>query len=178
MSIRQDLTGATFSQLTVIKKTDKRDNRNIVWECLCSCGNVTYTVSRDLLNGHTKSCNCLQKNTIKDMHKKYRQAKNLNPNIPMSNQSRLIRWEVDKIKKFVKARDFDTCVLCGIKAKPLHIHHIVSIYEDSTLATQLTNLVCLCKTCHKKAHPNGSKSVDKSIQQQLKQYINGVICGL
>jgi 5-methylcytosine-specific restriction endonuclease McrA len=95
----------------------------------------------------------------------------------MSNQARFIRWEVDKIKNIIRARDFNKCVLCTT-VRPLHIHHIVSIFEDISLATELTNLVCLCDSCHKKAHPNGSKSIDEAIRQQLKHYISGVSCGL
>jgi hypothetical protein len=175
MSIRQDLVGRLFGKLTVIKKSDKRDkHRNIFWECLCSCGNTTFVVSRDLLNGHTKSCKCFQKSAIKDVHKKYRQTKNVNPNIPMSNQARLIRWEVDKVKKLIKTRDFNICVLCHACFEPLHIHHIISIFENPSLAIELTNLVCLCRECHKLAHPLGSKSTDREIQAKLFTYIESI----
>lgn len=57
-----DLIGQHFNQLTVIKETDKRNASGcILWECKCSCGNITYAASTELKNGHKKSCGCLQK---------------------------------------------------------------------------------------------------------------------
>jgi 5-methylcytosine-specific restriction endonuclease McrA len=174
-----DIAGLRFDQLTAIKPLETRDkHRNIVWECLCSCGKITCVVGRDLINGHTKSCGCLQRDTLKKRHRQYRYSKNADPNMPMSNQARFIRWEVDKVKKHVKQRDYDKCVLCGIAPTEIHIHHITPLFEDVLLAAKLSNLVCLCNSCHKKAHPNGSKSIDEAIRQQLRQYILGVSNGI
>ncbi len=57
-----DLTGQKFGKLTVIKKTDRPENRpkgSVYWLCKCECGNKII-VSRDCLkNGKTKSCGCL-----------------------------------------------------------------------------------------------------------------------
>ncbi len=50
-----------FGRLIVISKTDKRQNRKVVWECLCECGNIIYAVGGNLLNGSIKSCGCLQR---------------------------------------------------------------------------------------------------------------------
>lgn len=170
-----DIAGLRFEQLTAIKPLANRDrHRNIVWECLCSCGKTTCVVGRDLINGHTKSCGCLQRIVIKQRHRDYRYSKDLDPNIPMSHQARFIRWEVDKVKNLVKQRDFDKCVLCGINQTELHIHHIIPVFESILLATKIDNLVCLCKACHSKAHPTGSKSVDKLVQAKLFTYIESI----
>lgn len=54
-----NLLGQKFGKLTVIEKTDKRNNRLIVWKCLCDCGNICYLPSSELKRGNVKSCGCL-----------------------------------------------------------------------------------------------------------------------
>lgn len=53
-----DLTGQQFGYLTVIRKTDERRNRAVVWECKCVCGKTTYVAANTLKCGNTKSCGC------------------------------------------------------------------------------------------------------------------------
>lgn len=58
-SRRIDLTGQQFGDLTVIKLSDKRGSNNtLLWECKCSCGNITYIQGYSLINDHYKSCGC------------------------------------------------------------------------------------------------------------------------
>lgn len=57
---KKDLTGKTFGKLQVIKDSGKRTkNRNVIWECSCECGNITYVQSENLYSGNTISCGCL-----------------------------------------------------------------------------------------------------------------------
>ncbi len=56
----KDLTGQRFGKLIVIKDSGQRKNRQVVWECKCDCGKITYVVGQALRTGHTKSCGCLQ----------------------------------------------------------------------------------------------------------------------
>lgn len=70
MPKRIDLTGQRFGRLTVIRKTDQRQNQCVVWECLCDCGNVCFVSSDQLMrkgSGKKRSCGCLQK----ELHKAY-----------------------------------------------------------------------------------------------------------
>jgi len=55
----RDLSGRTFGRLTVIAYTERRYQASIVWHCRCSCGVDTFVPSPRLINGHTKSCGCL-----------------------------------------------------------------------------------------------------------------------
>lgn len=55
----KDLTGKHFGRLKVIRKTDKRKNGKIVWECLCKCGN-TCEVTASRLGVNTNSCGCIK----------------------------------------------------------------------------------------------------------------------
>lgn len=55
------LVGQRFGRLVVLEYTEKRDSsRNIIWKCVCDCGNICY-VSTKKLGKDTFSCGCLQK---------------------------------------------------------------------------------------------------------------------
>ena len=70
MSTITDLTGQRFGRLTVIKPTDKRSDRKVVWECLCDCGNKCFASSANLKKNNTQSCGCLKKtNSIRTIRK-------------------------------------------------------------------------------------------------------------
>ena len=53
-----DLTGQTFGDLTAIKPTAERRHGNVVWICLCVCGNNAEVDSNKLRFGVTQSCGC------------------------------------------------------------------------------------------------------------------------
>lgn len=78
-----NLTGQRFGKLVVIKKTARRVATRIVWQCLCDCGTVSFATTGNLVSGHKKSCNCLNRHpdresaiysklykSIKRLHKK------------------------------------------------------------------------------------------------------------
>lgn len=56
----KDLINQTFGELTVIEKTDKRDNNSIVWKCQCSCGNIVYWDGGRLQQTKHPHCGCLK----------------------------------------------------------------------------------------------------------------------
>lgn len=66
-----ELKGERFDRLVVLKQADKRNRTGgLYWECLCDCGNTIEVLGAHLNSGHTKSCGCLQKETIsKNMFK-------------------------------------------------------------------------------------------------------------
>jgi hypothetical protein len=54
-----DLTGQKFGRLIVQRSI--LGGKRIMWECLCSCGNITQTSGPRLKKNETRSCGCLQK---------------------------------------------------------------------------------------------------------------------
>ena len=56
----KDLTGQRFGRLTVLRPTEQRKYRQVVWECRCDCGNTVFVRGSSLSNGLTQSCGCLQ----------------------------------------------------------------------------------------------------------------------
>ncbi|MCD8232748.1 MAG: hypothetical protein LUD14_13285 [Clostridiales bacterium] len=59
--VRDDLTGQRFGSLTVIRPAEERQNKRIVWECHCDCGNTAFVQTQYLKDGTTKSCKTCQK---------------------------------------------------------------------------------------------------------------------
>ena len=62
----KDLTGQKFGRLTAIKPVENNTNSNsqsmmTKWLCRCDCGNECIVQSRNLIQNHTKSCGCYNK---------------------------------------------------------------------------------------------------------------------
>ena len=56
-----DLTGQTYGRLTVLKRVGTKYNSPL-WECICVCGNIMFTVTSHLRSGNTFSCGCSRLN--------------------------------------------------------------------------------------------------------------------
>jgi len=55
-----DLTGQTFSRLTVLKISDRRGKKNeIYWNVICICGKQKNVEGSSLKKGTAQSCGCL-----------------------------------------------------------------------------------------------------------------------
>jgi hypothetical protein len=55
-----------FDRLKTVCVVGKHRNRNLMWKCVCRCGNEVVKSSRSLANGHAKSCGCLKsENAVK-----------------------------------------------------------------------------------------------------------------
>ena len=66
---KEDLTNKKYNQLLVIEEAEpvisKAGATTRKWHCKCDCGNTTIVSHGHLKNGHTKSCGCLHKETMK-----------------------------------------------------------------------------------------------------------------
>lgn len=66
----EDLTGKQFGRLKVIKHLGRvsigsGNQYSQLWECKCECGNSCKANSRDLKSSNTKSCGCIQGETLR-----------------------------------------------------------------------------------------------------------------
>lgn len=86
----KDLTGQKFGKLTVLKKTNKReDGGRIVWKCKCDCGNIVEISSKRLRNGINVSCGCYQKERQKYSMSKLQNRQSVeDTNIDLISKSR------------------------------------------------------------------------------------------
>ena len=68
--------------------------------------------------------------------------------------------QTDEYKEWrikVYQRDFYTCTVCGNKPKKIIAHHIKSFTDYPELRFEIDNGITLCRSCHKKAHPEIGK---------------------
>lgn len=53
------LDGQKFGKLLVLKDSEQRTKQHdVLWECLCDCGNKTLVSTNHLTSGHVHSCGC------------------------------------------------------------------------------------------------------------------------
>lgn len=64
MGKKIDLTGKRYGKLVVIKEDGKDKYNKIMWLCKCDCGNIARVLGNNLRLGKTKSCGCLQRETV------------------------------------------------------------------------------------------------------------------
>lgn len=57
--------GNKFSNLEVIATAGKNKQGKRLFVCKCDCGTIVTLLIYDLVSGHTKSCGCLRKSTLK-----------------------------------------------------------------------------------------------------------------
>jgi len=50
--------GKKHNRLTVLSLYGRNKSGNVIWKCLCDCGNIVNVGSGNLKNGKTKSCGC------------------------------------------------------------------------------------------------------------------------
>lgn len=64
---RRDLSGERFGRLVVQRSTGVSKWGNIVWECLCDCGNTSFVPTNSLSAGNSTSCGCFTKERQHEM---------------------------------------------------------------------------------------------------------------
>ena len=62
----KDIDGKKFNRLTVLE-TFWNENPRPKVKCLCDCGNIILLNRNDVMSGHTKSCGCLQRETMRNI---------------------------------------------------------------------------------------------------------------
>lgn len=68
--MKNDLRGQRFGRLTAIRPTQMRTSgKNIVWECMCDCGNIVYIGSGTLKVRDMQSCGCYRKERAANLNK-------------------------------------------------------------------------------------------------------------
>jgi hypothetical protein len=66
-----DLHGQRFGRLTAVSCTDKKQNGNYMWICVCDCGKEVVVKADHLRRGETKSCGCINIGRQKGIPKKH-----------------------------------------------------------------------------------------------------------
>lgn len=67
----RNLLNQKFGRITVIEKAGVDKYRNILWRCLCECGNITIVRGTYLINHRTRSCGCLHREISKQINTRH-----------------------------------------------------------------------------------------------------------
>ena len=137
MSERVNLKGKKFGRLMVVEDLGiTHDGGYRLWGCECDCGSKKAVRSRELMQGHTKSCGCLSTERLIAMHDKNKLPEgesafnSLYSSYKKSAMRRNYPWEltIDEFKVLTK----QDCYYCGIP--PSNI-----VYKGFTNGGYLTN---------------------------------------
>lgn len=60
--------------------------------------------------------------------------------------------EMAIIKRAVKKRDSNTCQVCGEHDKIIECHHIMPVSRYPELEGDVSNIIAMCQSCHRKYH--------------------------
>ena len=58
--------GTIFGRLVVLEETENTGCGRTAYSCFCVCGNTVTVTTKNLRNGHTKSCGCLRRDPSAD----------------------------------------------------------------------------------------------------------------
>ncbi len=158
-----DLIGEQFGRLKVISE-NSRNQRGVVWNCKCDCGNDKIVSGVDLRKGKTKSCGCLFDEVSKVNLKIAHTTNKLEYGMASFNQvwyrynsharHRNLTFELtkDEFKNFTK----QNCYYCGVEPKQIQTSLGMNgeyIYNgvdriDSNLGYNMGNCVACCGRCN------------------------------
>lgn len=68
-----------------------------------------------------------------------------------SERASIGRWTREQAPRVHAGFDY-TCQACGRRGGALHVHHVVPVWRDETLARELGNLVSVCGECNRCVH--------------------------
>jgi 5-methylcytosine-specific restriction endonuclease McrA len=150
-----DISGNRFGKLTAISVSGSKKNV-ISWLCRCDCGKEKTVTYGHLSSGHTRSCGCLisEVNSILALKnlagKKRENHPRWNPDLTESQRNRFRSGQSEWSSKIFK-RDGYQCVKC-FAGGHLHAHHLNGYARHPERATDTTNGVTLCLSCHREFH--------------------------
>ena len=60
----KNITGQRFGRLIALALAGRNPDRKALWQCQCDCGNRSIVSGKHLRSGNTRSCGCLQPETV------------------------------------------------------------------------------------------------------------------
>ena len=99
----KDLTGERFGRLVVIGDSNQRTKQGqVIWKCICDCGNYSLVSSSNLRGTKTMSCGCYAKEKAKS-----------------TNNARTKDYNLDLVRKRKKTDFKENTSLSGISEKKM-----------------------------------------------------------
>jgi len=145
--------GSTHGRITILFNYISNAQRRLNSRCVCECGVLFNSHTRNIRNGITQSCGCLQieKSTevFNEYNRKYKEERGLDPDILLRDQNTQDRvLFMETVGRNTKIRDKYTCLLCGLHSREMSSHHISPWVSDKENRFNYLNIATLCKECH------------------------------
>lgn len=151
--LRNNLSGKKFGRLLVVSFHHVDEWRAAHWNVVCDCGNKRVVCGQSLKTGGTTSCGCFAHEFLASkVGEKHHCWK---PTLTKEDRERWrlgtptqVTWQ--KLAQRIRIRDRFTCAVCG--ARGLSVHHINPWALSKCHRFNPSNLITLCKSCHKQFH--------------------------
>lgn len=75
MSRKLSLVGTRFGRLVVTEEVGRDKHQEVLWRCVCDCGNEKIVVGSLLTSGKTRSCGCLFRDVITERNSTHGMSK-------------------------------------------------------------------------------------------------------
>ena len=171
-----DLSGKQYGRLLILEKVYSYDNYDVLWKCLCECGNITLKKGSNIRSGVTKSCGCLKSETsskhlsvVSSSHtgdKNNSRKPEVRAKLSGSNnhawkggvsERRYCYKFNEEFRKYIRDKFYNICFICGKSSKEnnrnLDVHHI-DYNKNSICKGHSWAFVPLCISCHSKTDFN------------------------
>lgn len=158
--------GDRYSKLTATGENIKRGH-NILWECICDCGNITYVIASDLKRGHTTSCGkCFEKayqtglNYLYGNYKRGAELRNLSFSLSKEEFNKIITQQ---------------CYYCGSQPKQIIYKpgmQLPFLYNgidriDNSKGYEVGNVISACKFCNMAKGQNSLEEFEEWIENLI-----------
>jgi 5-methylcytosine-specific restriction endonuclease McrA len=151
---RINLVGQKFGRLVVKEFAGKDKFEKALWLCVCVCSNETIVQSRNLKNGNTRSCGCLQReiSSQKVIPEEEYEIRKKERNYRGTKKYKKLRdeiWEEFKYKCFICEKPLNRSH--GRKkdgGEVAHLHSLKELNYDLERFHKKDNLMLLCHKCH------------------------------
>lgn len=149
-----DLTGRRFGRLIAMRRIGTK-NLRAYWQCECDCGNHVNVSNTSLIQGHTKSCGCYNREkAIGCNNPNWNNGSSFEPYCPLFN---------NELRKRIRLFFENQCVVCGKpqsenltttgRVLQLACHH-VEYDKESCCDGKPVHFAALCVNCHGKTNFN------------------------
>lgn len=113
----EDLTGMTFGEWFVLKRSENNKGKTPMWLCECKCGEKRNVNGSNLRNGISKSCGCLNKKDLSGQ--KFGMINILKIDNSKIRKSYICRCDCGNIKSIREDTILNNIISCGCKTKEL-----------------------------------------------------------
>jgi len=148
--------GKKFNRLFVESLCEQRKpNGELVWNCLCDCGNYTQVVTSKIIRGTTKSCGCRLQEFFANLRLEEGEGATRALFRDYRDGALKDNREFDLSLKQFKNLIFSNCHYCGSEPSRItrrrsygQIHYNGIDRVDNSLGYTLSNCVPCCTTCN------------------------------